>query len=278
VDAFLATVEATFSGQQNTVALTAQDVHDVIFSVRFGGYDEWQVDKHLDRLERQLEELAESAVESAVPSPADHELTTRSLSAPASSRTGWKLREQPALAARPSARNGSTVGESVRGESVRNDSVSGESVRSDSVRKGDGSVVAERRRSGGLAVTSYPGSASLDELAARVSRHGKADMTMEIPRYRPESFYQPADAQRLAELRATFKARRFGSGYEQGEVDRLFDGIEAVITGRSGGVIEESELDSSRFSFVQAGYYEDEVDRALREVRELIRGKNTDSR
>ena len=32
----------------------SKEVHDVVFRVRFGGYDEWQVDLHLDRVERQL--------------------------------------------------------------------------------------------------------------------------------------------------------------------------------------------------------------------------------
>src|SRR5687768_6614555 len=39
--------------------VSAQEVHDVVFRVRFGGYDEWQVDLHLDRVERQLSELEE---------------------------------------------------------------------------------------------------------------------------------------------------------------------------------------------------------------------------
>ena len=39
--------------------VAAQEVHDVVFRVRFGGYDEWQVDLHLDRVERQLAELEE---------------------------------------------------------------------------------------------------------------------------------------------------------------------------------------------------------------------------
>jgi DivIVA domain-containing protein len=58
VDAFLDRVEATLNGERGT-PVTAAEVHDVVFRVRFGGYDEWQVDLHLDRVERQLAELEE---------------------------------------------------------------------------------------------------------------------------------------------------------------------------------------------------------------------------
>ena len=57
VDAFLDRVEATLAGEQAGAPVGAQEVHDVVFRVRFGGYDEWQVDLHLDRVERQLAEF-----------------------------------------------------------------------------------------------------------------------------------------------------------------------------------------------------------------------------
>lgn len=56
VDSFLDRVEATLAGELLDAPVTAQEVHDVVFRVRFGGYDEWQVDLHLDRVERQLAE------------------------------------------------------------------------------------------------------------------------------------------------------------------------------------------------------------------------------
>jgi len=59
VDAFLDRVEATLAGDPIGAPVAAQEVHDVVFRVRFGGYDEWQVDLHLDRVERQLGELEE---------------------------------------------------------------------------------------------------------------------------------------------------------------------------------------------------------------------------
>ena len=57
MDSFLDRVEATIAGDPIGAPVTAQEVHDVVFRVRFGGYDEWQVDLHLDRVERQLAEL-----------------------------------------------------------------------------------------------------------------------------------------------------------------------------------------------------------------------------
>src|SRR4051795_6987355 len=60
VDAFLDRVEGTLAGDPVSDApVSAQEVHDVVFRVRFGGYDEWQVDLHLDRVERQLAEFEE---------------------------------------------------------------------------------------------------------------------------------------------------------------------------------------------------------------------------
>jgi DivIVA domain-containing protein len=59
VDAFLDRVEATLAGDPIGAPVTAQEVHDVVFRVRFGGYDEWQVDLHLDRVERQLGDMEE---------------------------------------------------------------------------------------------------------------------------------------------------------------------------------------------------------------------------
>ncbi|MGH3738390.1 MAG: DivIVA domain-containing protein, partial [Micromonosporaceae bacterium] len=59
VDDFLARAEETLAGNPSGEPVTAEEVHDVVFRVRFGGYDEWQVDVYLDRLERQLAALEE---------------------------------------------------------------------------------------------------------------------------------------------------------------------------------------------------------------------------
>ena len=56
VDTFLDRVEATLNGERVDPPVRANEVHDIVFRVKFGGYDEWQVDLHLDRVERQLAE------------------------------------------------------------------------------------------------------------------------------------------------------------------------------------------------------------------------------
>src|SRR3954451_4588678 len=69
VDTFLDRVEATLAGEQSGPPVGAQEVHDVVFRVRFGGYDEWQVDLHLDRVERQLAEFEDRAGRVPAPDP-----------------------------------------------------------------------------------------------------------------------------------------------------------------------------------------------------------------
>jgi len=79
-----------------------------------------------------------------------------------------------------------------------------------------------------------------------------------------------SDVQRVDQLRRTFQPRRFGSGYDRMEVDRLFEGIMASMSGRAGKV-DERELDPGHFNLVPGGYFEAEVDQALREVRDILR-------
>jgi hypothetical protein len=54
-------------------------------------------------------------------------------------------------------------------------------------------------------------------------------------------------------------------------VDRLFEGILTAMTGRPSGPINEAELDPGQFNLVPGGYFEAEVDQALREVRDIMR-------
>ena len=81
----------------------------------------------------------------------------------------------------------------------------------------------------------------------------------------------PGDVQRIDQMRRTFQARRFGSGYDRMEVDRLFEGVIAAMSGRSTMPVNESELDPGQFNLVPGGYFEAEVDQALREVRDIFR-------
>ena len=80
-----------------------------------------------------------------------------------------------------------------------------------------------------------------------------------------------ADLQRVNQLRRTFQPRRFGSGYDPVQVDRLFEGILAAMSGRGPMPVNESELDTLQFGLVPGGYFEAEVDAALREVKEILR-------
>jgi hypothetical protein len=108
-------------------------------------------------------------------------------------------------------------------------------------------------------------------------RRGRSDMTHEM-RFdlngsMPTSggATHPGELQRIDSMRRTFTARRFGSGYDAVQVNRLFDAIIASLSGRSGMPLSESELDPNQFSLVPGGYFEAEVNQALREVRDLVR-------
>jgi len=99
-------------------------------------------------------------------------------------------------------------------------------------------------------------------------RHGREEMTTEMRA--SDSPFTPDDVQRLEQLRRAFQPRRFGSGYDPSQVDQMFDAVSAAMTGRNPVPLSDRELDTSQFSLVQGGYFEAEVDSALREVREMF--------
>ncbi|WP_347177365.1 DivIVA domain-containing protein [Glycomyces sp. L485] len=99
-------------------------------------------------------------------------------------------------------------------------------------------------------------------------RHGREEMTTEMRA--SDSPFTSDDVQRLEQLRRAFQPRRFGSGYDPSQVDQMFDAVSAAMTGRNAVPLSDRELDTSQFSLVQGGYFEAEVDSALREVRELF--------
>jgi len=99
-------------------------------------------------------------------------------------------------------------------------------------------------------------------------RHGREEMTTEMRA--SDSPFTPDDVQRLEQLRRAFQPRRFGSGYDPGQVDQMLDAVSAAMTGRNPVPLSDRELDTSQFSLVQGGYFEAEVDSALREIRELF--------
>ncbi|MGH8794727.1 MAG: hypothetical protein ACRDXX_19030, partial [Stackebrandtia sp.] len=110
----------------------------------------------------------------------------------------------------------------------------------------------------------YDGRGVFDE----PGRHGRDEMTTEMRD--AEGPFTPSDLQRLEQLRRAFQPRRFGSGYDPGQVDRVFDAMSANMTGRAPAPISDRELDTSQFSLVQRGYFEAEVDAALREMRDIF--------
>jgi hypothetical protein len=78
------------------------------------------------------------------------------------------------------------------------------------------------------------------------------------------------EVRRVDQLRRTFQPRRFGSGYDPVQVDRFFESIIVSMT-RSAVRISDAELDSAQFSLVPGGYFEAEVDAAIREVKDILR-------
>lgn len=78
------------------------------------------------------------------------------------------------------------------------------------------------------------------------------------------------DAARVDQLRRNFQPRRFGSGYDRTQVDQLFEAVISMLTGR-GPVVFEAALDPSQLELVSGGYFEAEVNAALKEVRDLLR-------
>jgi len=351
VDTFLDRVEATLNGEVRGGGVSAAEVHDVVFRVRFGGYDEWQVDLHLDRVERQLAEMAERGpIVPAVGTTAERRAVTAGADRPA-------LAREPRPAPPPPDRFGHDDRFAPEGRfsqderypqddrfgapdrrgddratgalpPIRDDRMmppgpprpAGPPVpagggfgagngysdpRFDDLRGGPEPRYEEPQRYEEPRYEEpparryeepparYPDSASTPPPPSRFDEppagprggypgfepglHGKMDMTTEIRM--PADMSAPAapaftgDAGRVDQLRRTFQPRRFGSGYDPAQVDRLFEGIVTTMAGRSGGQISDADLDPGQFNLVPGGYFEAEVDQALREVRDLIRNR-----
>jgi len=267
VDAFLDRVEATLAGGRVDAPVTAQEVHDVVFRVRFGGYDEWQVDLHLDRVERQLAEIEDRSggfVRGPEPRMAAPMRDDRMGPPP-------PMREErlPPVPTRPVS------------------PMAGPPIAPPPVPMAPPGPMGPPPRDPGYGrydEPTYGGSGGFDGFEQ--GRHGKMDMTAEIRMGDRDPGYGgpmsqgmpgpggpgavPAEVQRIDQMRRTFQPRRFGSGYDPGQVDRLFEGIIGSMTGR-GGMVSEAELDPAQFSLVPGGYFEAEVDAALKEVRDILR-------
>jgi DivIVA domain-containing protein len=318
VDSFLDRVEATLAGEQIGAPVGAQEVHDVVFRVRFGGYDEWQVDLHLDRVERQLAEFEERGGRAADPRLAAE-----------------PMRGMPADRLGPSMGRSAPPTERIPAPPMRDDRPLG------------GPPMPQRQQMpapepyGGRyeepAYGAPRGPVGYDTGgydAFEPGRHGKADMTAEIrlPErerggYGPSPMSAPpmpgppmsgppmsgpafgggpgfggssgfggspdfgaspgfdagpayegggpgagpnGELYRIDQLRRTFQPRRFGSGYDPMQVDRLFESILQAMSGRGPMPVPENELDTLQFGLVPGGYFEAEVDAALREVKDIL--------
>ncbi|GIE93609.1 DivIVA domain-containing protein [Paractinoplanes rishiriensis] len=313
VDSFLDRVEATLAGEPVGPPVGAQEVHDVVFRVRFGGYDEWQVDLHLDRVERQLAELEDRGGRPPAPDPMRDSMRG-GLSA------GGQQRGMSGMGASPAGRMApptERLPAPMREERMQPQQMPprGMSANDPYGRYDEPSPYGQQQpqqqlpqRPGpppGYDTGGYDPS-GFDGFEA--GRHGKTDMTAEIrmpqrdpdprggygapmsappmpgaPMSAPPMGYgqqQPqlpppmgepgGELYRVDQLRRTFQPRRFGSGYDPMQVDRLFESILQAMTGRGPMPVPENELDMLQFGLVPGGYFEAEVDAALREVKDIL--------
>jgi DivIVA domain-containing protein len=359
VDGFLDRVEATLAGEQVGPPVGAQEVHDVVFRVRFGGYDEWQVDLHLDRVERQLAELEDRGGRPADPmrdsmrgglSTGDIRgnsgggntgdirggMAGRGAGMTGGGMTGGGMTGGGAMAgmgnggmagrmAPPTERLPAPIREDrmqpqqmpQRQQMPPNDPYGRYEEPSPQQYGGQQPQLPQRPApppgydpsgydTGGYDTGGFDG--------FEAGRHGKTDMTAEIrmpqrdsdprggygepdprggyggppsmsgapmsgppmgggyggPQLPPPVGEPGGELYRVDQLRRTFQVRRFGSGYDPMQVDRLFEGILQAMTGRGPMPVPENELDMLQFGLVSGGYFEAEVDAALREVKDIL--------
>nr|BFE62758.1 hypothetical protein GCM10020063_072840 [Dactylosporangium thailandense] len=396
VDSFLDRVEATLSGDSMGAPVSAQEVHDVVFRVRFGGYDEWQVDLHLDRVERQLAEHEERgsgggfgraldsrsgelrmAPERMEPQRMPERMEPQRMPdrmepqrmpdrvgmtpppdrmgpPPGQDRMGPpgpdRMGPGPDRMGPPGPdrmgpppgmdRMGPPMGGPMDRPADRTmgmdrpvDRTMGMDRPADRTMGMDRPVDRTMERPappppgaplpsrptppppagppggpggpgyGRYDEPTYGGAFDDDRGYDQGPRAPRADMTAEIRMERPEPpayggpgpdrdpygapperdpygapqgdpyggppQHQSGEVARIDQLRRTFQLRRFGSGYDRAQVDRLFEGVMASLTGR-GGPLTDGDLDPSHFNLVPGGYFEAEVDAALKEVRDIV--------
>ncbi|KKK04645.1 DivIVA domain-containing protein [Micromonospora sp. HK10] len=349
VDAFLDRVEATLAGQPVGAPVASQEVHDVVFRVRFNGYDEWQVDLHLDRVERQLAELEERG---AGPGGrgGDPRLADR-MGPPMRDDRGLSPVPQPPMPPRqmpaqagPPDRYGNRYDEPTGAFAGGYDAPRGgyDAPRGPGGPGPMGPGGPGPMGPGGPGPMGHggppprglpPGPAGygpeerFDGFEA--GRHGRADMTAEIrmpererdlrdPRGRgpagppplpqqgfgPDQGYGPgpgmppgpppvagppmvgppmvgppmagppgSDLYRVDQIRRSFQVRRFGSGYDPDQVDRFFETLLGGMQGRNPMPVNPKDLDTLRFGLVPGGYFEAEVDAALKDVQDILLGR-----
>ncbi|PSK67367.1 hypothetical protein B0E53_00601 [Micromonospora sp. MH33] len=82
-----------------------------------------------------------------------------------------------------------------------------------------------------------------------------------------------SDLYRVDQIRRSFQVRRFGSGYDPDQVDRFFETLLGGMQGRNPMPVNPKELDTLRFGLVPGGYFEAEVDAALKDVQDILLGR-----
>lgn len=373
VDAFLDRVESTLAGEPVDAPVTAQEVHDVVFRVRFGGYDEWQVDLHLDRVERQLAEApAAGPGFGRHPEPTERMMPPDRLGPPdrmGSDRMGQPDRVGPPVAAGhapgmapglapgldpgrapgpypgpgpgaglhqgpgsvphqdpgPMQRPPLPIRQPASGSPGYHEpepdygpyeepTYGGYDGHQPGRRRSDqlSDMTGEMRfgepppagpdpgRSGprGVASASYPPPPGMPSSgmpppgmpSSGMPSSGMPPAGMPPPGMPPVGGSAPpppmsghpsgpigypgagsGDLQRLDDLRRTFQPRRFGSGYDRTQVDRLFEEVMAGMSGHGPIPVGEGDLDPRRFDLVPGGYFEAEVEAALHELRDILR-------
>ncbi|RZT83172.1 DivIVA domain-containing protein [Micromonospora violae] len=364
VDAFLDRVEATLDGRQVGAPVASQEVHDVVFRVRFNGYDEWQVDLHLDRVERQLAELEErnSAGRGADPRMADRLGPPDRMGPPMRDDRGMvpqpmPPRPMPAQAGPPYGRYDEPTGafaggyDAPRGggyDAPRGPAgppmgpggpmgpgpMGGHGMPQRGLPAGPSGYGPDDQRGGyGPDDQRGPGGYPPPPEESRfdgfeAGRHGRADMTAEIrmperdlrdmrrgpagppplpqqgmggpPMAGPPAVAGPpmggppmggppmagppmggppmagppgSDLYRVDQIRRSFQVRRFGSGYDPDQVDRFFETLLGGMQRRNPMPVDPKDLDTLRFGLVPGGYFEAEVDAALKDVQDILFGR-----
>lgn len=345
VDAFLDRVEATLAGQPVGAPVASQEVHDVVFRVRFNGYDEWQVDLHLDRVERQLAELEERG--GAVGGRGGDPRLADRLGPPMRDDRGLSPvpqppmppRQMPAQPGPPADRYGNRYDEPTGAFAGGYDAPRGGY---DAPRGPGGPGPMGPGGPGGPMGPGGPGPMGHGGPPPRglppgpagygqddrfdgfeAGRHGRTDMTAEIrmpererdprdPRGRgpagppplpqqgfgPDQGYGPgpgmpgpppmagppmvgppmagppgSELYRVDQIRRSFQVRRFGSGYDPDQVDRFFETLLGGMQGRNPMPVNPKDLDTLRFGLVPGGYFEAEVDAALKDVQDILLGR-----
>lgn len=82
-----------------------------------------------------------------------------------------------------------------------------------------------------------------------------------------------SDLYRVDQIRRSFQVRRFGSGYDPDQVDRFFESLLGGMQGRNPMPVNPHDLGTLRFGLVQGGYFEEEVDAALKNVQDVLLGR-----